>query len=758
MGWDEGPRSERPAPPRVDRRVRHRPLPGHQPRVRGVPRRRVRHAAAVVDRCALPGARPAGGRRELDRCGRLLRVAVRAARAPASAADGSGMGEGGARRARAARGFRGAPRGRPARRSTARRASRTRRQIRSASSALSGVCHEWCLDWEDHGLLRRLAGSQPHGPRGRSPASVARRRLAPPRPVEPGRAPLVASTGAALLGLWLSRRPRREAPLGSRSRCKILQEERRPCHSPTGHAVATNIIAGYLLTVFGAVLALVSRGVVHAGQGVRRRHAAPAGLPRPRRVRHRPLRHRHRLRQLRGYIHLNYQRTSEGASPPASLPRALGLVRFEGRLLPALLGGGGIGRPSRPPSSSAMASISTRAPPGKAPISTVERAGGRSPTWRRYTSFIPAKLDSVVRNTVVLTSRSSPLPAASRMARMFLNTRSVCSSMVVAHHAPRRRVQRRADPTRRRNRRRGCPASTASPGTARARARCGRRISRPSNPPRLARRCRGLPEARRHRQTLEVGGRQRVSRGGAPSVSSTAWSWRRCWPACHAVRSSRSWPDCGPSHTSIIRANSRGPRALEPPAEPPPHERAVAGDGGAVAQIVRRPLPEPLAGQAAHVHRVGERQAQPEHVVREIADRAVALGRPVVHVGVGHGADQPLRDARIRSSRARELGGESWAAGAYADAEQRRVRGGIPAVDGAIADRHGGQPEHAELIELGRRRRSPSTFTGSNSIPQDDRSSFVLAPLDRARPVEELDGRSGASRAGSSAVMHASPW
>src|SRR5438067_12291971 len=49
------------------------------------------------------------------------------------------------------------------------------------------------------------------------------------------------------------------------------------------------------------------------------------------------------------------------------------------------------------------------------------------PTCRRYTSFIPWKSSRFCRKTVVLTSRSRLEPAASRIARRFAKTCSVCS-------------------------------------------------------------------------------------------------------------------------------------------------------------------------------------------------------------------------------------------------------------------------------------------------------------------------------------------
>ncbi len=48
-------------------------------------------------------------------------------------------------------------------------------------------------------------------------------------------------------------------------------------------------------------------------------------------------------------------------------------------------------RPRRYSPASAIASISTSAPDGRAATSIVARAGGWSPTWRAYTSFIPPK-------------------------------------------------------------------------------------------------------------------------------------------------------------------------------------------------------------------------------------------------------------------------------------------------------------------------------------------------------------------------------
>ena len=65
---------------------------------------------------------------------------------------------------------------------------------------------------------------------------------------------------------------------------------------------------------------------------------------------------------------------------------------------------------------SAIASISTRAPDGSSAISTVERAGGVVADVRRVDLVHPREVARSVRKTVVFTSLSKPLPAASRIA------------------------------------------------------------------------------------------------------------------------------------------------------------------------------------------------------------------------------------------------------------------------------------------------------------------------------------------------------
>src|SRR5262245_48095407 len=86
---------------------------------------------------------------------------------------------------------------------------------------------------------------------------------------------------------------------------------------------------------------------------------------------------------------------------------------------------------------------------------------------------MPAKSSWLARNTVVFTSLSIRVPAASRIARMLVSTCAVCSWMVVPTTSP--AGEREAGPTRRRDRRTGWPASRARPAAAPGPCRCERR-------------------------------------------------------------------------------------------------------------------------------------------------------------------------------------------------------------------------------------------------------------------------------------------
>lgn len=78
---------------------------------------------------------------------------------------------------------------------------------------------------------------------------------------------------------------------------------------------------------------------------------------------------------------------------------------------------------------SATTSISTSASLGNAATPTVEREGAAFVKKRPYTSFIAAKSEMFLRNTVVHTTRSMLLPAVLSTADRFLSTRSVCAFM-----------------------------------------------------------------------------------------------------------------------------------------------------------------------------------------------------------------------------------------------------------------------------------------------------------------------------------------
>src|SRR5262249_4880829 len=119
-----------------------------------------------------------------------------------SAPDRGGVGEGGARRARGralpmGRGPSGARRLRPAAppRRDAGKPAGAPRPLRRLPRVVPGLARRQ--------LLRAIGRAESAGARDRHASRLARRRLAPPGSVEPGGAPLLAATGAPLLGLRL---------------------------------------------------------------------------------------------------------------------------------------------------------------------------------------------------------------------------------------------------------------------------------------------------------------------------------------------------------------------------------------------------------------------------------------------------------------------------------------------------------------------------------------------------------------------------
>ena len=91
------------------------------------------------------------------------------------------------------------------------------------------------------------------------------------------------------------------------------------------------------------------------------------------------------------------------------------------------------------------------------------------------------------------------------------------------------------------------PAGDVQPAGARA-PDGGRRPDAGPRPPVLTAAARGRT---RYQTDWGSGSPSRSERssgtgGGAPASSRSAWIWRRCWAACHVVRSSSSWPVWGP--------------------------------------------------------------------------------------------------------------------------------------------------------------------------------------------------------------------
>ena len=74
---------------------------------------------------------------------------------------------------------------------------------------LSGVCHEWCADWFDESYYAQSPGRNPRRCGLGDPARQPRWSLAPRRPVECRRSPLLPAAAPALLRLRRAIRPRR---------------------------------------------------------------------------------------------------------------------------------------------------------------------------------------------------------------------------------------------------------------------------------------------------------------------------------------------------------------------------------------------------------------------------------------------------------------------------------------------------------------------------------------------------------------------
>ena len=220
------------------------------------------------------------------------------------------------------------------------------------------------------------------------------------------------------------------------------------------------------------------------------------------------------------------------------LVRGRRLLRVAGdrdRMAPPVADGGrvGEGRPRR--AGGGPLSLGPRAPRGGAVRSAADRAGGPRPTR----------------------SGSTPSPACATSGASTGRARLLRGVARVNPRGPGRRHPERSPGA--------APGATTTPGVRSPTGLpCRRTCATPTTVSgwcaTRARPCAGcarrwmivagcglraLPEARGQRETLEVGGGQRA-RGPDARSPASAYSCRRCWAACQVVRSSRSWPDCGP--------------------------------------------------------------------------------------------------------------------------------------------------------------------------------------------------------------------
>src|SRR5438445_585099 len=104
--------------------------------------------------------------------------------------------------------------------------------------------------------------------------------------------------------------------------------------------------------------------------------------------------------------------------------------------------------------------------------------------------------------------------------------------------------------------------------------------------------------------------------------------------------------------------------------------------------------------QRGAVHGVGETQRQPEDVEREIAQRALALGRHMIHLARVEAGDEPLRGLQHAVQARRQLGRREARGRAVVDAEQGRIAVRVPAVHDTVAEGDAGRARDAESDHL----------------------------------------------------------
>ena len=176
---------------------------------------------------------------------------------------------------------------------------------------------------------------------------------------------------------------------------------------------------------------------------------------------------------------------------------------------------------------------------------------------------------------------------------------------------------------------------------------------------------------------------------------------------------------------AVVGLHGPGDRVVrrQPSPERRAHRRAVTRERGAIGQTGRCHLLEPRLGQPALDHGVAERETQPEQVVGELVERAIAPGmleREVPRLDAG---DEPTRGGEDPVETRGKAAGESRSTPSYrTPTRAARAAGFQPWTTPTRMTTAGtaGTPSRASSA---RAPGSASMSTASNGTPHDERAT-----------------------------------